>query len=350
ILRATGFKDFSGDKSSKEKFLLDLEGLDSDQSTSTEEDIISRNIFGDIMSEGDYRQMYIACDEFNDFIGLGNFEFISLLGSFWDWDDSVPYENRLKNSRTVIIPNPTIGILGGNTATNFKMAFPPDTQGQGFFSRLLLIYGEPKTEEEDKITFPENEDPNKKQALVNKLIKIRDSVKGTATFSEDAKRLLDIVYKKTKPMTDPRFQNYWSRRLTHILKLCLILSAARCSVVIEAQDVVYANSLLTYTERLMPKALGEFGRSRHSETVHKIMSVLNKADKPYSFIDLWKIVSTDLDNMDQLRGILGGLNSAEKIQLIGSGFLGRREVFSYSNSEVLNFDFLTQEERENVNG
>ena len=345
LLRATGYKQFSSDRSTKEKFLLDLENA---EELATDEDIISKQLFGDGMMEGEYKEMYIACDEFNDFIGLGNFEFISLLGSFWDWDDTVPYENRIKNGRSVKIPNPTISIIGGNTATNFKMAFPPDVKGQGFFSRLLLVYGEPKTEEKDKITFPEEPDPVRTKDLIVQLNRIKELVKGKSVFTEEAKLVLDRVYKSTKPMADPRFQNYWSRRLTHILKLCLISSASRCSVVIEAPDVIYANSILTYTERLMPKALGEFGRSRHSETTHKLMAILDRADTPMSLVDLWKAVSQDLDTMDQLRSILSSLATADKIQIVGSGFLGKREVFSYKNSELLNFDFLTKEEKEFV--
>ncbi|MFK5283171.1 hypothetical protein ACI3PL_26730, partial [Lacticaseibacillus paracasei] len=76
-------------------------------------------------------ESFIAADEFNNFIGLGNTDFISILGELWDYEGV--YDYRLKNSKSVFIPYPTISILGGNTPTGFSQAFPPESIGQGFF-------------------------------------------------------------------------------------------------------------------------------------------------------------------------------------------------------------------------
>ena len=141
LLQIAGYDKFSAEKTTKEKFLLDLlGGTDDEGNPASVDDILDRNIFGDSHDESSISEIYFMI-RFNDFIGNGNIEFISLLGSFWDY--AGVYTNRIKNGKSVKIPNPTINILGGNTPSGFSLAFPADILGQGFFSRLLLIYGEP---------------------------------------------------------------------------------------------------------------------------------------------------------------------------------------------------------------
>jgi len=91
------------------------------------------------------------------------------------------------------------------------------------------------------------------------------------------------------------------------------------------QDILLANSLLTYTEASMPKALGEFGKSRNAEAANKIMSVLYDTKKPLGLPSLWKVVSNDLEKVSDLSNLLVNLQNADKIQVVkGEGFLPRQ--------------------------
>ena len=342
LLRYTGYSDFSADKSTKEKFLIDLEGHEEDLANTTMDAVLKQSIFGDDdnYEESDYKQVYVACDEFNDFIGQNNHEFISLLGSFWDYAGI--FESRIKHGRSVKIPNPTVSILGGNTPVGFKLAFPPESLGQGFFSRLLLIYGEPT---DKRITFPKPPSLEFEAELVQRLRHIMHNVRGEATFTPGAMLLVDKIYKQGRDLKDPRFESYVSRRLSHLIKLWLVLSAARLSTTINEEDVIYGHSLLTHTENLMPKALGEFGRGKHSEVAHKVLQVLGAANSAMKFKDMWTVLSSDLDNPEQLQTILRNLIMADKVQVTQEGtYLIKREVWSYKKTELLDFSFLTQDE------
>jgi hypothetical protein len=339
IITLAGYEYISADKSSKEKFMLDLAGED----TENVDDILDRNLFGD-RSESEYKEMFIACDEFNDFIGNGNIEFISLLGTLWDYDGL--FKNRIKTGKSVEIMNPTVSILGGNTQVNFAQAFPPSTLGQGFFSRLLLIYGEPTGR---KITKPVPPSAESTVEIVRQMQAVKLACSGTAQCTPTADKLLDKIYTSGRfEVSDGRFDSYNNRRFTHLLKLCLICAAANHTRTITEAIVIYANTILAHTEYLMPKALGEFGKSKDSDVTHKVMIALEKTGRPLTVKDLWTLVHTDLSKINDLTEMLRSLITADKIFNAGGGFLAKRKARDEDVSGTVNYELLTQDEQEMV--
>lgn len=346
-LARAGYDKFSAEKTTKEKFLLDLEGLpenygESNASTSsngsgrgrnyraestTANDVLANLDLGSdtAIHDGSPREVFIAADEFNEFSGSGNLDFLSLLGSLWDWDDELTtYKHRLKNSKSLSIYQPTISILGGNTHTGFQEAFPVQSIGQGFMSRLILVHGEPSGR---KIAFPEKPPEYLAEELTRAFGEIREKVSGEARITEPARRALDMIYRTWQELEDYRFKHYSTRRFTHLLKLVLICAAIRYSTLIDMQDVLLANTLLTYTESTMTKALGEFGKSRNSEAAQAVMTALYDAKEPMPFEKLWKVVSRDLEKREQLVDILSGLQQAGKIQPPEPGATGKAKGF-----------------------
>jgi hypothetical protein len=338
ILTQAGYTTISADRSSKEKFIMDLAGDDTD-SGDTVDTLLDKNLWGDTSGDAD-AEMYIACDEFNDFIGLGNLEFISLLGTMWDFTGD--YKLRTKNSKSITVHNPTVSILGGNTPVSFANAFPPDTLGQGFFSRLLLIYGESTGK---KIPFPEIPSVAATGHITSELQRIKLTSRGQAKLSPKAKSLLAKIYDTYKPIDDSRFISYSNRRFIHLLKLCLVISACDFSNTIEEKHVVEANTLLTHTEHLMPKALGQFGKARNSDVTHKIMTVLADADAPMQVKDIWKHVHNDIEKLNDLVEMLRNLLAADKIFNVQGGYLAKARKIMEVNSDMIDYSYLTEEER-----
>lgn len=350
LFSSAGYDTFAAEKTSKEKFLLDLEGL-------TEEDLKSLTtggtrrkgqgtkgltpdelheaLFGSEKTDApkEPKEVFIVADEFNEFVGSGNLEFLSLLGMLWDWDDTDnDYKFRLKNSKSVSIFQPTVSILSGNTHAGFVEAFPPQAIGQGFLSRLILVYGEPSGK---KISFPKPPDEALRAGIIARVQEVKKTVIGPATLSTDAEHALDTIYRSWKDLEDGRFKHYSTRRFTHLLKLCLIVAAARLSTEISVQDVVYGNSILSFTENDMPKALGEFGKSRDADITNKIMQALYETDKPLSVTELMKIVKNDLDKSTQLSDIMIKLQNAGQVQLIsGQGFLPKMKLINSKQAYV----------------
>ena len=349
ILSASGYDKFSAERTSKEKFLLDLEGVEDDTGSVKDASQVMRNLFGDDYIGADPREVFVVADEFNEFVGSGNLEFLSLLGSLWDWDDpNAPFKQRLKTSRSVSIFQPTINILSGNTHAGFAEAFPPQTLGLGFLSRLILVFGESSGK---KFAFPEKPPDSLRQQLVDEFTEIKTQVSGEATITSKARDMLQTIYHSFEGLEDARFKHYSTRRYTHLLKLCLLTAAAARRIEIRAEDVLFANTLLTYTEHRMPNAMGEFGKAKNADVAARIISVLADAKGPMDTPALWKQVQSDLDKPEDLNKLLAGLVQGGKIQYVSRNKTGNAQGYlivrkMLSNKHVYcDFSLLKENER-----
>jgi Protein of unknown function (DUF3987) len=342
MMTKAGYTTIAAERTSKEKFLLDLAGYSEDAPVDVD-GILERNLFGNVNSESDIRSMSIMADEANDFFGISNLEFLSILGSMWDWS-GLPYQNRIKTGKSVSIPNPTITILSGNTPTGFTIAFPPEILGQGFFSRLLLIYGKPNGR---KIAFPRTSNASETAEIVNLLQRVKSYYHGELNFMPSAKNLLIKIYEMTSDelVRDMRFDSYFNRRFMHLLKLCVVCAADELSPQITENIVIRANTYLSYAESLMPKALGEFGKSRNSDVTHKVLHYIDSNDG-VKLKDIIKLVSSDLDKPSDIGDILRKLSSTDKIQVSGGLYLPMRKkgIEDLKDVGVIDISLLTQEE------
>jgi hypothetical protein len=321
IIREAGYTTLSAQKTSKEKWLLDLAGEDiagsvvmPNKRASGYDPLDDITALEGLMDNTAPHEMLIPADEFNNFIGNGNLEFLSLLGELWDWDDEVGgYEYRLKNSKSIKIFQPTITILAGNTPTGFAECFPPAAIGQGFMSRLVLIHGESSGR---KITIPPVPAQSDTDKLVALLLQMRQKYNGPATITADAMSALDLIYKTWPDLDDPRFKHYSTRRFTHLIKLCILHMVSRLGDTISIDDVIKSNTVLAHAETLMPKALGELGKARTSEAANKIMQMLYAAKEPITMKQLMKAVHQDLDKIADIHPIIQTLIGVEKIQIV----------------------------------
>lgn len=348
MLKAAGYVNIAADKTTKEKFLLDLSGagdiIADEHGKKSGFEILEENLFG-----GDDRhipEILIAADEFNVFVGNGNIEFLSLLGVMWDYEGV--FKNKVKNTRSVEIHDPYVSVLAGNTPTGFSLAFPAEAIGQGIFSRLLLVYGESTGR---RITFPEAPSVAAVQEITERIHQAKSAAKGDATLSDSAKSCLDSIYKSSRGLQDIRFESYANRRFSHLLKLCLITSASCYRNSIEESDVIYANTMLSYIEKLMPKALGEFGKAKNSDVAHKILAFIERADGAVPLKIIWKQCSTDLEDLDKLKEILNNLALADKLQLTKVGYLPNKKDLQHTSDSAdsfVDYSLLTAEERKHV--
>lgn len=337
LIKQAGYTNVAAARTTKEKFLLDLAGEDTNGSA----DILETNLFGGLSGAA---EILVAADEFNNFIGTGNIEFLSMLGELWDYNGT--FSNRVKNSKSLEIQDPTVSILSGNTPTGFSLAFPVESIGQGIFSRILLIHGEPSGR---KITFPKPPSDSETKIVLDYLVEIKGACTGAVSMTTGAEQLLDHIYKNWKGLEDVRFDSYSNRRFTHLLKLCIICTAARCSTTLGIEDVVYANTILTHTEHSMPQSLGSFGKARHSDVSHKLLQVLDSQHLPVALRDLWKHLHNDLEKMTDLAEILRNLVAADKIIQVEKGFLIRRKLIEeVASDNTVDYSLLTDEERKYI--
>lgn len=345
LIVGIGYDTIAADKTTKEKFMLDMAGHSDTEGSSSIEEFSAKNAGVDSSAQ----EIFIMADEFNDFFGNNILDFVSFLGNLWDYEGL--YKNRIKNGQSIIIHNPTVSILGGNTPTQLAATFPPEVIGQGFFSRLIMVYGEPTR---PKVSFPIPPDPDDTLTIQQLLGDVRLLCIGNCKLEPAAYKLADQIYMHWKGIPDTRFEYYGNRRFTQLLKLCAIHAAARIvmnrerSNVITVEDVICANTVLTVAEHEMPKALGEFGKSKNSNVVHTILELLNKATKPIPFQDLFKAVSRDVGAIREFAPLIQSLQVANKIQHVNDGYLPVKAAPVPYFMEAINWDYLLDEEKRYV--
>lgn len=346
-----GYGNFAADRSSKEKFLLDLAtGIQGDNETAFEDDlkklgadrgaIAASNLWG--VTDGP-KEVFIVADEFNEFIGSGNNEFCTTLGNLWDWDDEHnPYTVRFK-SGSVDVQQPTVSILSGNTQENFARAFPPELISQGFLSRFVLIFGARTSR---KIAFPKVPSDKDTEAIITFLKAVREHypLYTEIKIAPKAFELLTAIYELPDAVEDIRFTHYNQRRFTHLLRLCLIVACSQFKLEVEEVDVVEANTYLAAIEAKMPDALGEFGKGKNSTVANAILQLLEEANRPVGLDIILNRVRRDLDKPAQLTEILSTMQLANLIQNIPKqGWLPIKRVAK--KRQFVDWSLLTAEEQ-----
>lgn len=313
LLRTSGYDTFAFTKTSREKFLMDLnEGFSG--RTDTGELDVAKALTENIPETSRCKECFICADELLDFLGMHNFNFLSTLTTLWD--NKEYYPERLKNSVSVNIPKPTVNLLGGFTPQNLSLAIPPEMIGQGATSRFIFVHA-PKPDK--RITFPKDMDKETKNRTLEFFDKMMQ-MEGECKVTPEAEGLLDEIYQNFEELPDSRLHHYCSRRLIHLLKLCIVLATMRGSLVITDEVVEEANTILTYTEAGMTHALGEFGQGKNAKASQKIMEVLQSSDKPLKIHELWGRVSQDIDKVTTLIEIMTNLmNTGKVIKSKGDG-------------------------------
>lgn len=289
-------------------------------------------------------EIYVVSDEFGDFI-RGNTDFIDLLTTLWD---NLPkYEHPKIHGKSVYVHEPTVNIIGATTQQSIALRIPVEVIGQGFLSRFILVHSEPTGK---KITFPTPPTQTAKDTVTENLQKIKKQVEGLITILPEAKDLLDKIYRSYVGIDDNRFQYYNGRRFTQLMKLAIIFAAMDYAPTVKPLHVLQANTLLYVTEQRMPKALGQFGKSKHSDIANSIIELVKHARTPLLPREIWKHVAQDLDKYEILIEILRGLEAAEKI--VNTNLGGKKGFVANSpkrtewdESLLIQKEFLKAEER-----
>src|ERR1044071_8848373 len=106
--------------------------------------------------------------------------------------------------------------------------------------------------------------------------------------------------------------------------------------------------MLAVAEKQMPRALGEFGKSRHSETANEILQWMGKRTMPVNVNEIFKAVSRSVKNLPELQEIIQNLKVAEKIQVMNmkgkTGYVTKHIETPSWKKDYVETKWLTAEE------
>lgn len=329
LIRKAGFsKTYSG-TTSKEKFLEDLSlGFDN---INNGKGLMAQLEGG---SGAETSAVLVTASEAVEFFGSNNSGMVNMMTDLWDNPDEKSIGSRKDGTATV--KSPTVSLLAGTTSRQLSVMFPAEIIGQGILSRTLLIYCHGSGR---KFTFPESTAPAEEAAQI-KFLQHVIAKRGEFTFTEEAKKALDTIYHKWKPIKDGRFESYTGRRLDHLMKLCMLYCVVSLEInnnVIDITHVIKANTTLTYAECYMTDALGEFGGAMNSSLTTNIMSVVKAHKGGVTQSEVLGAVHTEYAMQKEVIASIIKLRDAGKIDIINSaGKNGVMERHIYPVNNILN--------------
>lgn len=236
----------------------------------------------------DAEVMTVMADEFSSFIGVNNTEMLTFLTRMWQGGD---YKYSLTKSE-LSLEKPLLNIIGCTTPTALAKALPAEAVGQGFMSRVIMVYSYTKYK---RLPRPSVADQRLKKILLEMYSIIYNSFEGEITLTDEAWKVYeDELYDKQLKFNDPRFLHYKDRRHIHLLKLAALLAISRLSMQVSLKDLKEADFILEITEAGMPDALGEYGLSPLANAKQKMADLIKAAKVAIGKEQLFAFMSRDM--------------------------------------------------------
>jgi energy-coupling factor transporter ATP-binding protein EcfA2 len=206
---------------------------------------------------------------------------VSIILSMLDFLGEVGYDGEDYEYRTrqtsVTLKKPLMNILGCTTPTMLNNSMPPAAGGQGFLSRMILVYGTRKYKQVPRPNAPPLDLVGK---VKDRLNDVYHRLSGPFDETPDGRSYSESLYNYPIEIADSRFGYYGERRYTHLIKLAMCLAASRGDSLITKSDYEESHRILSATERGMPDALGEFGLNPLALLKQEILEQLRATQGP----------------------------------------------------------------------
>lgn len=205
-----------------------------------------------------FHALNVASSEFGVLCPAHDLEFLNTLNDIYDARDTFEEARRARSEKLLTIDHPLLNLLAGTQPMYLSSLLPEQAWGMGFTARVLMIYS--GTAIRVPIFNPLTKgDPAVFRALEADLQSM-SQLYGALSWTDEAQAMLIAWYNQdlTPVPTHSRLQNYNTRRLLHVLKLCMVSSLSRTNELrIELIDVQRAQEWLLDAEARMPDIFRE---------------------------------------------------------------------------------------------
>jgi len=263
-----------------------------------------------------HSSLTVFSKEFTVFLGYHNRELMSDLCDWYDCERRWKYETISRQTEEII--GVWVNIIGATTPDLIAASLPPDAIGSGLTSRIIFVC-EDRIGKIVPVHFLSKHELDLRDKLYEDLEKINSMV-GRFKFTPEFIDLWTEWYVKEGPLenkfSDPRFKGYTGRRATHIMKLCMIMSASRTgSMIISDKDLERAIRILEWAERKMPRVFTGVGKSQIAETLPQVLTYIQR-QKTTTFEALLKTFYYDSDEIEMKR-IVRTLELSNAVRVVG---------------------------------
>lgn len=232
-----------------------------------------------------FHSLAVISEELGILIPAYENDFMNVLTGIYD---NRPYsETRRSSKLNIQLPAPQINLIAATTPSYLNNLIPEGAWDQGFMSRVIMIYSGASAPGD---LFAESVQDEALYKALSEDLKQLGAINGEMIFEKDAAETL-IAWHRTgvdggEPIPDhPKLTNYNKRRTSHLLKLCMIMSASRSNELrITIEDFVEALDYLVEAETFMPdifKAMRTGGDMNvMDETWHHVYKLFMRENKP----------------------------------------------------------------------
>lgn len=260
---------------------------------------------------------FAFCDEFANLVNRNSYEagLGAMLTKFWD---CLPYKYSTMSRGDQVLERPCLGIFGGVTAVFLRDCLPERAIGDGVTSRIIFVYSE---ESGRPIPRPTWRDAEKRQFedCLRHLQRV-SMLSGPVRFTDEAGVLYDKLYidwyNNSTLHSHKELTGYASRRMTHVLKLALILSLVESpNMVLLPDHIERADLLLKTTEEHMPRVMSLI---TSTDVGDKNSSVLKVIGDKITKAQLTHKMSNKM-NARELQEVIDTLINARQITMVVVG-------------------------------
>lgn len=242
-----------------------------------------------------HASLTIYSQELTVFLGYNNQQLMADLADWYDCRDSWTYRTKTQGSDE--IHGVWVNLFGATTPDLLQTTLPRDAVGGGLTSRMLFVYEQNKSKtvvcpmlsaEEIELGLKLERDLERISMLTGEYTVTEDFLVKWAEWY--------IATDKASPIFDDyRFSGYMERRPTHMLKLCIILTASRTDErIITGKDFDRALALLKMTEVKMPFVFSGMGKFKDSDVMQRVMGVVSM-NQEISYAELQRRFYQDVD-------------------------------------------------------
>jgi len=242
-----------------------------------------------------------AIPELGTFLKMDDHALVDVLIAMWD-GQLENWGHRTKTSGNIEVKNPWLNLLACTTPSWLEQHFPASMIGGGLTSRIMFVYGDKKRH---LIAYPDQQIMEadyaaQKASLIEDLKRIA-LLSGNYLLTVDARRWGEEWYERLwrlRPtdMANDRYSGYISRKQTHLHKLAIVLAAAqRDKLLIERDDLIEADALLTSVEPHMIKVFESVGVVDESKHVANILAHV----RAYQWIEAQALFNLLRNNMTE---------------------------------------------------
>ena len=221
-----------------------------------------------------HASLTIWSEEWTVLIGYNNQILMADLNNLYDCPDTWLYETKM--SGIFPIENVWLHMYAATTPQLLQTTLPQDSFGGGLTSRTVFVCQMARGK---LVMFPIQTAKEKamETQLIEDLKNIHD-LHGAFSFTEEFARLYvewRYGHEKNPPFMNTVLESYSARRQTHLIKLAMILCAARCNdMILLPQDIKRAATILTKTEENMLIPFRGIGRSDYAAITNRMMGII----------------------------------------------------------------------------